>query len=206
MWRNDNTEPFGDSVPNENPSGPGAFEFPLRLPGQYFDRETNLAYNWMRDYDPRIGRYVQSDPIGLRTSINTYAYVGSNPLKYYDPNGLDRWGDDPSLKAPPSICSYYDLQCKKSVCTDAYACSARKCCESFRDNPNSNCTRKCLIDSDITDCSGLDGDERNKCRVRKHIKCYLECNNVTDLRKWPWTIPACQDAMKGMGGALGGYF
>ncbi len=44
MWRWDQGEPFGNDVPNNNPSGAGAFEFPLRFPGQYFDRETNLKY------------------------------------------------------------------------------------------------------------------------------------------------------------------
>ena len=37
----------------------------LRFPGQYFDQETGLHQNWYRDYDPRVGRYVQSDPVGL---------------------------------------------------------------------------------------------------------------------------------------------
>lgn len=40
MWRHDNTEPFSRNPPDENPSGLGAFEFPLRFPGQYFDKET----------------------------------------------------------------------------------------------------------------------------------------------------------------------
>src|SRR4030095_7761996 len=52
VWRWDNTEPFGNNVPNENPSGLGNFTCNLRYPGQYFDKETNLHYNYFRDYDP----------------------------------------------------------------------------------------------------------------------------------------------------------
>jgi RHS repeat-associated protein len=87
VWKWDQQEAFGVSVPDGNPSGLGAFEFPLRFPGQYADKETNLAYNTRRDYDPAIGRYVESDPIGLRGGLNTYLYVGGRPLEFIDPTG-----------------------------------------------------------------------------------------------------------------------
>jgi RHS repeat-associated protein len=77
-------EPFGkatitvSSVPNN-----------LRYDGQYFDQETGLHYNGARYYDPKIGRYISSDPIGLRGGLNTYLYARANPLRYIDPLGLD---------------------------------------------------------------------------------------------------------------------
>jgi RHS repeat-associated protein len=51
------------------------------------DKETNLHYNYFRDYDPGIGRYIQSDPIGLTGGINTYGYVHADPLRLTDPSG-----------------------------------------------------------------------------------------------------------------------
>jgi RHS repeat-associated protein len=88
VWRWDQQEPFGVNVPDENPSSLGAFEFPLRFPGQYFDQETNLHYNNFRDYDPSAGRYIQSDPIGLRGGINIYTYALLSPLRFVDLDGL----------------------------------------------------------------------------------------------------------------------
>jgi RHS repeat-associated protein len=60
-----------------------------RFPGQYKDAESGLHYNYFRDYDPSLGRYIQSDPIGLQGGLNSYSYAYSNPLKYIDPFGLD---------------------------------------------------------------------------------------------------------------------
>jgi RHS repeat-associated protein len=80
---------FGDSEPDENPEALGAFEYNLRFPGQYFDEETGLHYNYFRDYDSVIGRYVESDPIGLEGGPNVYEYASASPLRNVDPLGLN---------------------------------------------------------------------------------------------------------------------
>ena len=79
---------FGAGAANENPGGLGIFSFNQRFPGQYYDAETGLHYNYFRDYDPSVGRYVESDPIGLKGGANIYAYVASAPLGRFDEFGL----------------------------------------------------------------------------------------------------------------------
>jgi len=89
VWRWDQQEPFGNNVPDENPSGLGVFDLPLRFAGQRYDAETGLHYNYFRDYDPNLGIYKQSDPIGLAGGLNTYAYVVGDPLQFDDRFGLE---------------------------------------------------------------------------------------------------------------------
>ncbi len=79
QWHSD---PFGNSTPT------GSLTYNLRFPGQYYDAETGHNYNYFRYYDPTIGRYIESDPIGLGGGVNTYAYTLNSPLGYLDPFGL----------------------------------------------------------------------------------------------------------------------
>lgn len=91
VWRWDQAEPFGASPANDDPDGNSvAFDLPLRLPGQRYDAETALHYNYFRDYDPSLGRYGESDPFGLDGGVNTYAYVSGDPLTGIDTQGLFR--------------------------------------------------------------------------------------------------------------------
>ncbi len=83
------SDPFGTTAANDDPDGDGqTFTLNLRFPGQYFDTETGLHYNYFRYYDPATGRYVTSDPIGLAGGLNTYGYVGGDPLSSIDLLGL----------------------------------------------------------------------------------------------------------------------
>jgi RHS repeat-associated protein len=63
----------------------------LRFPGQYFQIETNLAYNWHRHYDPVTGRYTQPDPLRFVDGPSVYAYAGSSPFSKTDKEGLNHW-------------------------------------------------------------------------------------------------------------------
>ena len=67
----------------------GTPSFNLRYPGQYFDSESGLNYNYFRTYNPTTGRYTQNDPIGLDGGWNRFGYVEGNPLSFVDPWGLD---------------------------------------------------------------------------------------------------------------------
>ena len=74
--------PFGGAVASIQ-----TVENPFRFPGQYYDQETGLHYNYFRYYNPQTGRYITPDPIGLEGGINLFAYTAGNPVNFIDPYG-----------------------------------------------------------------------------------------------------------------------
>ena len=99
MWLWDH-DPFGNGAPT------GTFSYNLRFPGQFYDQNAKLHYNYYRDYDPNTGRYIESDPIGLAGGINTYAYVGGDPVGYIDPTGEGWYPYDENHGTPTSTGMY----------------------------------------------------------------------------------------------------
>jgi RHS repeat-associated protein len=83
------SEVFGNQAPNGDPDGDGAvFELALRFPGQQATNASGMFYNYQRDYDSAVGRYSQSDPVGLIGGISTYSYALAHPTLKFDAKGL----------------------------------------------------------------------------------------------------------------------
>ena len=105
IWRWE-SNPFGENAAQEDPDGDlTTFTYNLRFPGQYYDDETGLHYNYFRTYDPETGRYLESDPIGLGGGLNTYGYVNANPNSFVDPYGLFMTSVDAACTVDPFICA-----------------------------------------------------------------------------------------------------
>jgi len=118
---------FGENAPSVQ-----TITFNLRFPGQYFDAETGLNYNYFRDYEPGTGRYVESDPIGLRGGPSTYGYANQNSLRLDDPTGLFAiFGCDPArmsalMDAENQICKKLDGDCGCGANTGCIPCKYKQ--------------------------------------------------------------------------------
>ena len=93
-------KPYGETY-----SITGTVSLDARLPGQWFQLETGLAYNWHRHYDATTGRYVTPDPLGFMDGPSVYAYAGNSPQMDIDPEGLQApkgWSPGNVPPPPPS--------------------------------------------------------------------------------------------------------
>lgn len=111
----------------------------FRFPGQYYDAESGLHYNWHRYYDPKTGRYLTADPIGILRGMNhLFAYAQNNPINYTDPWGLwyGNWcgpylsGLGMPIDSLDWICKEHDECYKKhniNMFTPRENCDRKKC-------------------------------------------------------------------------------
>ncbi|MGU0623599.1 RHS repeat domain-containing protein, partial [Pseudomonas aeruginosa] len=118
----------------------GSTQINLRFPGQYYDAESGLHYNYFRDYDPETGRYVESDPVETLRKLNNpemtflnsgesmlqatpywehgftpnhnYTYSDNNPTAKSDKHGLSPNPTDNLIYTPDTNCTC-TLECKK---------------------------------------------------------------------------------------------
>jgi RHS repeat-associated protein len=178
----------------------------IRFQGQYYDHETGLHYNRHRYYDPKIGRFISKDPIGLMGGFNFHVYV-SNPTQWVDPLGLE--GSPPNMddvmcknaglpawcpsKEDLTACSYYEQMGEKTGCfyyktTAPFMCKNSKYFPNFAglDDEDFNCIRRCLVREDAKVHNSKPEDKRNGCLSNQeiddyHEACFKECN-VSTLR------------------------
>ncbi len=105
IWRA-TYEPFGRATVNQDPDGDGVVMLQnVRFPGQYFDFESGLHYNYFRTYDPATGRYLEADPIGLVGGLNPYAYASSDGINRSDTLGLADSVSSACSAGRPSACA-----------------------------------------------------------------------------------------------------
>jgi len=136
----------------------------FRFPGQYYDSESGLYYNYHRYYEHETGRYLSIDPKGLDAGINLYAYAEANPIKYIDPLGLDNVGCD-------GILDFLETPCRLECCAKHDECYDKN---------------NCSASSWYSDCP----DECDKCN-KEAVNCLLNCgfNNNDDPNKPNYYCP-----------------
>jgi RHS repeat-associated protein len=135
-------DPFGNVVSITSPTA-----MPLRFPGQYFQIEDGLSYNWHRNYDPSLGRYSQADPLGFVDGPNKYAYVKSSPVMKVDVDGRMKVGPMSTPENPngPKQCEWSE---RRKECHDI--CWEITQASTLRDTLGvyRKCVRMCLSGSE----------------------------------------------------------
>ena len=159
----------------------------IRFPGQYFDVETGLHYNYFRYYDPETGRYITSDPIGLAGGINSFGYVGGNPTRWIDHLGLDSPGCD-------GVPDFLESDCMLNMCSKHdYCYFENRCSATSWMLPLSQCNLRCNLPAvGGTLCAAGSALTGRKCRIAP---------DLTPRDKTPPSIPVVPLSLQAPQGA-----
>jgi len=133
------------------------------FPGQYFDQETGLHYNYFRMYDPKNGRYDEADPIGLAAGTNPFLYANANPIRFTDPLGLDAIPGPYGIPIPFIPPSFIRPQNSQSDNVDNSGTSSRTRGRSDRSR-----SQRCNNDND--DCEKLNRIDTDTCNAISRIR------------------------------------
>uniref|UniRef100_UPI0025F260E0 RHS repeat domain-containing protein n=1 Tax=uncultured Xanthomonas sp. TaxID=152831 RepID=UPI0025F260E0 len=187
IWRWDlRGEAFGTTAPDQDPDKDGtAFVFDMRFPGQRYDALSGLNQNYFRDYEPGAGRYVQSDPVGLLAGVNTFSYVGAQPLNWSDSTGLakdrvvERW----------SSCTASDMKACEGQCSP---------------RPVESCRRRWIIGTSVVGGVPVQGwiPKDLSCSCQENF-CQKNPNTCTAGKVVGATILVCGAVVYTIGGVLG---
>ncbi|UYK74645.1 RHS repeat-associated core domain-containing protein [Xanthomonas sacchari] len=187
IWRWDlKGEAFGATAPDQDPDKDGtAFVFDMRFPGQRYDALSGLNQNYFRDYEPGAGRYVQSDPVGLLAGVNTFSYVGAQPLNWSDSTGLakdrvvERW----------SSCTASDMKACEGQCSP---------------RPVESCRRRWIIGTSVVGGVPVQGwiPKDLSCSCQENF-CQKNPNTCTAGKVVGATILVCGAVVYTIGGVLG---
>jgi RHS repeat-associated protein len=172
------SEAYGRTAPVTDPDG-GSVQnrLDLRFPGQIADAETGLYYNNARYYDPITGRYTQSDPVGLKGGLNTFAYANGSPTSVTDPTG-----ETAVAVAAPIVIGVTVGAAFCAIVPSNPSCVAarnliKQCFTSDREDEDVDNNCEALYQSTLRTCASLSGMKKFKCHEAARInrdQCYQE--------------------------------
>jgi RHS repeat-associated protein len=152
-------------------------QFNLRFPGQYYDAETGKHYNYFRDYDATIGRYLQSDPLGVDAGPNTFAYSEADPLNAFDPYGLAKRTPGGSTKCTPLVrivlTSNVDLFCRSGMNSACLTCD-----ECFAIDRKVLAKRGCILSQSLLSRKCYPNDQTHKKRIEDEKQGIKNCMTI----------------------------
>ncbi|WP_295557691.1 RHS repeat-associated core domain-containing protein [uncultured Hyphomicrobium sp.] len=157
----------------------GSATLDARFPGQWYQLEAGLHYNWHRHYDPTLGRYTQPDPLGFVDGPSVYAYAKSAPQMRADPEGLQTAIPGHPILLPPALyCAVFPQKCAEFA-KQCFALARSLVGGSDRDDDDDRC--KAIIRGCFEGCKRtreenpdlLPGSGQN--HQPRLIRCVKEC-------------------------------